>query len=341
MHKGSDFIGKPLVSYETGQRDGHIKRLLLDPEHNKVLGFEVQSTGQTTAMLPSDQVKAVGAHVVLTSQALANAQPYTPSEGEGMYDDEFFARRFEILTDDGRRLGTIADVYLNTTAGKIVGYATKNSDYGTERGGSAFVPTLQDVKVGKEILFVPASTVEHMQEQPPAVDDVLPHTAIPQAEPGGEKFVKAGAHAHDEPLSIQEVEGRRAVRAVYTEEQEIIVAQGQIITAAILQQARTAKREQELLASVRPSSWGVHTLVDEEHWQHVRFSLQEDMKQLKRGAGMLWQKVKESTGELNKLATKKSSAAKQEATQDAARESEEPLHPPRSSAHAQEPDQKA
>jgi|GEM_PF-6964493 len=334
MYKGSDFIGKPVVSYDEGRREGYVKRLLLDPEHNRVLGFEVQSPTQATGILPVDQVKAVGAHVVLTSHAVANPQPYTPSPGEGIYHDEFFARRLEILTEEGRTLGTITDVYLDTKCGKIVGYATKKSDYGTERGGPTFVPTLQDVKVGKEILFVPERTVEHMQEHPPATDDALRHTAPPQAEPGAEKFVVAGANAHDEPLTLPEVEGRRAVRPVYTDEREIIVAQGQIITPAILRQAREARREQELIESVRPPSWGVHKLVGEERWPNVRFSLQEEVKQLRRGAGMLWQKIKESTAELSKLSTKKSSPTEPEAMSAASRDSE-------ASAQAHEPEEKA
>ncbi|HET8669072.1 MAG TPA: PRC-barrel domain-containing protein, partial [Candidatus Saccharimonadales bacterium] len=274
MYRGSDFIGKTIVSYETGQREGSIKRLLLNPEHNSVVGFVVQSTTKATEILPIEQVKAVGARVVLISQSAATARPGAPSNGTSIGDDEFFAKQIEILTDDGRDLGTIVDVYIDTESGKIVGYATKNSDYKAYWGSDLYVPMPDEVKVGKEILFVPATTVEHMREQQPTEAEISPQKTIRQAEPGAENFVLAGVQARKEPLTLPELEGKRALRTVYTEQQEVLVAQGQIITATILQHAREKKREQELIESVRPVMWGVRKLVDEERWQTTRDSLQ-------------------------------------------------------------------
>jgi uncharacterized protein YrrD len=307
MYKGSDFIGKTIVSYDTGQREGSIKRLLLNPEHNSVVGFVAQSSTNATEILPIERVKAVGARVVLISQAVDATRPDAPSNSTSISDDEFFAKQIEILTDDGRDLGTIVDVYIDTESGEIVGYATKNSDYKAQWGSELYVPMLQEIKVGKEILFVPATTVEHMREQQPAEDEIPPQTAVQQAEPGAEKFILAEAQARKEPLTLPELEGKRALRTVYTEQQEVIVAQGQIITATILQHAREAKREQEMIESVRPAVWAVRKLVDEDRWQTTRDSLQGEIKQLNRGVGKLWQKVKASTAELGKLSAKKKS----------------------------------
>jgi uncharacterized protein YrrD len=306
MYRGSDFIGKTIVSYDTGQREGSIKRLLLNPGHNDVVGFVVQKPTKATEILPIEQVKAVGTRVVLISQAAANARPGAPSNSTSIGDDEFFAKQIEILTDDGRNLGTIVDVYIDTESGKIVGYATKNSDYKAQWGSELYVPMLQEIKVGKEILFVPASTVEHMREQPAAEDEIPPQTAVRQAEPGAEKFVLAGVRARKEPLTLPEIEGRRALRTVYTEQQEVLVAQGQIITATILQQAREKKREQEMIESVRPVAWGVRKLVDEDRWQTTRDSLQGEIRQFNREMGKLWQTVKARTAELGKFSAKKS-----------------------------------
>ena len=307
MYRGSDFIGKTVVSYDTGQREGSITRLLLNPERSSVVGFVVQRPTKATEILPIAQVKAVGARVVLISQAAATAQPEAPSNSTSIGDDEFVAKQIEILTDDGRDLGTIVDVYIDTESGKIVGYATKNSDYKAQWGSDLYVPMLEEVKVGKEMLFVPATTVEHMREQQPAEAELPPQTAVRQAEPGAEKFILAGVRARKEPLTLPELEGRRALRTVYTEQHEVLVAQGQIITATMLQHAREKKREQELIESVRPAAWGVRKLVDEDRWQTTRESLQGEIKQLNRGVGQWWQKVKASTAGLGKLSSKKKS----------------------------------
>jgi uncharacterized protein YrrD len=285
---------------------------LLNPEHSRVAGFVVQSTTKATEILPIERVKAVGARIVLISQAADTSRSGALSNGTSIGDDEFFAKQIEILTDDGRDLGTIVDVFIDTESGEIVGYATKNSDYKAQWGSELYVPMLQEIKVGKEILFVPATTVEHMREQQPTEDEVPPQTAVRQAEPGAEKFILAGAQARKEPLTLPELEGRRAQRTVYTEQQEVLVAQGQIITATILQHARENKREQEMIESVRPAAWAVRKLVDEDRWQTTRDSLQGEIKQLNRGVGKLWQKVKASTAELGKFTTKKKSQPQHE-----------------------------
>ena len=324
MYKGSDFIGKTIVSHDTGQREGSIKRLLLNPEHNSVVGFVAQSTTKATEILPIERVKAVGARVVLISQAADTTRPDSLSNSTSIGDDEFFAKQIEILTDDGRDLGTIVDVYIDTESGKIVGYATKNSDYKAQWGSELYVPMLQEIKVRKEILFVPATTVEHMREQQPAEAEIPPQTAVRQAESGAEKFILAGVRARKEPLTLPELDGRRALRAVYTEQQEVLVAQGQIITPAILQHAREKKREQELIESVRPAAWGVRKLVDEDRWQTTRDSLQGEIKQLNRGVGQLWQKVKSSTAGLGKLSARKKSHSQYEPVGESAAPEEVP-----------------
>ena len=324
MYKGSDFIGKTIVSHDTGQREGSIKRLLLNPEHNSVVGFVVQSRTKATEILPIERVKAVGARVVLISQAADTTRPDSLSNGTSIGDDEFFAKQIEILTDDGRDLGTIVDVYIETESGKIVGYATKNSDYKAQWGSELYVPMMQEIKVGKEMLFVPATTVEHMREQQPAEDEIPPQTAVQQAEPGAERFILAGAQARKEPLTLPELEGRRALRTVYTEQQEVLVAQGQIITATILQHAREKKREQEMIESVRPVVWGVRKLVDEDRWQTTRDSLQGEISQFNRGVGKLWQTVKARTAELGKLSAKKKSHSQPESVGESAAPEEVP-----------------
>ena len=332
MHKGSDFIGKTVVSYDTGQREGSITRLLLDPEHSRVMGFVVQRPTKTIEIVPIAQVKAVGARVVLMSQAAATTQPDAPLQSAGIGDDELVAKQLEILTDDGRNLGTIVDVYIEISSGKIVGYATKNSDYKAEWGSELYVPVLQEIKVGKEMLFVPATTVECMREQQPADEKVPSQTAVQQAEPGAETLILAGAHTRKEPLTLPEIEGKRALRAVYTEQHDILVAQGQIITATMLQHARESKREQEMIDSVRSAPWRVQKLVDDGRWQHTRDSLQAEVKQFNRGVGKAWHRVKERTAEIGKWSTKKKSPPAHEPVGEAAPPREAPPPSPTSPA---------
>jgi hypothetical protein len=76
----------------------------------------------------------------------------------------------------------------------------------------------------------------------------------------------------------------------------MLIAQGQIISDAIIEQARTHRQEQALIDSTRASSWRAHQLLDEEVWQNMRTRLGAEAKQVSTGIGKMWQRVKDSQG---------------------------------------------
>ncbi|MGE0826805.1 MAG: PRC-barrel domain-containing protein [Candidatus Binatia bacterium] len=312
MHKGSDLIGKTVVSYDTGEYKGRVKQLLVDPGHNRFLGFLIESDSTPPEqVLRCEHIQAVGPDAVVIGPSRDLGSPVVGMSDAFGHQEDFVAKGLKIMTEDGRDLGTLVDVYVNTKNGQIVGYAVRHGLFSAFSGGQTFVPTAVGAKVGKEILFVPATTADRMNEQPCSQESTA-RDGGQQAEPGAEKFLKAARHPRGEARTLGEVEGRRAQRAVYTEQQEMLVAQGQVITAHIVEQAREHQLEQALIESTHGASWGTQKILDDEMWQNARVRLEEEAKQLSSGVGKMWQKVKEGASDLGKFAAKKTPPADEE-----------------------------
>jgi uncharacterized protein YrrD len=69
MYKGREMIGKPVVSYDAGEKFDAIKDLIFDQDSNQLLGFLVQESGwlrQAKVLLLQD-VKAIGGNAVIAT----------------------------------------------------------------------------------------------------------------------------------------------------------------------------------------------------------------------------------------------------------------------------------
>lgn len=296
MYKGQDLIGKAVVSYDHGRHEGQISQLLLDLEQHRLVGFVIADRESgTEKVVPIAAVQAIGADAAIVSQIPTSQPQSLEIETTAVRSSQFLQKPRQIFTDDGRALGTLGDVYVDIRTGEILGYAAQQGHFATLSGGQTFVPITGNVKISDDMVFVPAGTVQRMQEQEFPYQP-LPPKAQQQAEPGAEKFLSAARQAKANPHIVDEVKGRRALQAVYTDQGEMLIAQGQIISDAIIEQARTHQQEQAVIDSTRSSSWRTPQLLDEEVWQNMRTRLETEAKQVSTGIGKMWQRVKDSPG---------------------------------------------
>lgn len=203
-----------------------------------------------------------------------------------------------LLTTDGRDLGMLGDIYFDEHSGEIQGYEVSGGAFAAASFGTSFVPAAQQVKVGAEILFVPAETVTLMMEsgsEPPIVEPV-PQGA---SEPGAHKFHEAALLTSSAPQTIEDTRGRRVHCTVRTDANLIVAVQGQIVTDEVIERARTHHTEQELKEAVlhpgeqySPVGNGFSLL------DRTRERVREETSHLLANTEKVWGKVKESVTHL-------------------------------------------
>jgi uncharacterized protein YrrD len=108
-------------------------------------------------------------------------------------------------------------------------------------------------------------------------------------------------------LTIEQAEGRRAQRAIYTSEGYMVVAQGQIVTTKVIDRARVNHQEAALLDVVGLSTSEAaqsqaNTLVTNTG-QQLKTTGAIASEQIQEGASQLWDKVKEAASDLQGKST--------------------------------------
>jgi hypothetical protein len=103
--------------------------------------------------------------------------------------------------------------------------------------------------------------------------------------------------------TIEETTGRRVRRTVQTPAGLVIAAQGQIVSEAVIEQARVHHQEQAVLEAVKLSpDEAIHSKVGELWWRTSE-RLRGETAQVVGGAGKVWERVKDTVSDLTKRST--------------------------------------
>jgi uncharacterized protein YrrD len=167
VRKGKDFIGKPIVAYDSGKKINNIRDLIFDQNESSLLGFLIEEGGlfSDPKVLPLSLVRALGsdAAIVPSRSAISTARDYPNIQNILEHNNILNGTR--IMTTDGRDLGKLVDFYFDEYTGAIEGYETSGGLFADAYSGRSFVPAFQTLKIGEDVAFVPAETVALMEEQ--------------------------------------------------------------------------------------------------------------------------------------------------------------------------------
>jgi uncharacterized protein YrrD len=212
MFKGRDVIGKPVVSYDVGEKFDVVEDLIFDQESNQLLGFLVRESSwfKPAQVLLLSDVQAIGVDAVITSSQGAIAKASQIPAVSHILDYNTILKGTRILTMDGRDLGVIVDLYFDENSGRVEGYEVSGGLFADAYSGRSFVPALQTLKIGRDVAFVPTETAQLMEEQVgglrgamQSVSDKLQETA----QVTGDRLQELGQTASDRFQDTAQVTG--------------------------------------------------------------------------------------------------------------------------------------
>jgi uncharacterized protein YrrD len=293
MRKGSDLIGKPVVTFDTGEQFEKIQDLLFDQTSNQLLGFVVDEGGWFSGarVLPINRIQALGPDTVIVPDRKAVIPAETDQVIRRILERNNVLRGTRIVTMDGKELGTLVDLYFDEQTGMVEGYEVSGGIFADAVSGRAFVPAPHTIKIGQDVAFVPPETAQMMEEQV-----------------GG---LRGAAQAAADSVSntvtantVDQAAGRRVREVVRTDQGLIIAAPGQIVTEQVINRARTYHKEQELMDATglstgdaaRGAASGAATSISGAA-SSAGESVREGAQSAKVGAANLWERVKTRVGE--------------------------------------------
>lgn len=167
MRKGSDVIGKVVVTYDTGKKIERVIDLIFDQERNQLLGFLVEEKGlfRDAKVIPLKEVQAIGldAMVVHSKESVVEAH-HSPAIAKILHHNNVL-RGTKILTTAGLNLGELVDLFFDEQSGLVEGYEVSGGVFADAYSGRSFVPAPETLKIGYDVAFVPSETAQMMAEQ--------------------------------------------------------------------------------------------------------------------------------------------------------------------------------
>jgi len=167
MYRGSNILGKVVVTYDTGERVERVQDLIFDQERNQILGFLVREGGlfQSARVIPFENVAAIGnsAVVIPSREVIISAREH--DRIHSILKGDNILRGTRILTVKGRDLGTIVDLYFDPQTGNVEGYEVSGGVFADAYSGRSFVPAPQTLHIGEHVAFVPVEIADLMDEQ--------------------------------------------------------------------------------------------------------------------------------------------------------------------------------
>lgn len=144
--------GIAVVSQDEGAKLGQVDSVLFDPVTLQLRAFQVKGDGQTF-IVPLDRVQTIGADAVMVESSQATQ---TASKG-GVFDNLVelnTLKRLKVVDATGTFVGTLRDLELEPTTGRILRIAVHKGGVLGLGGATTMIEAAAIHSVGREVITV-------------------------------------------------------------------------------------------------------------------------------------------------------------------------------------------
>ncbi len=243
MKKTQDIIGLPVFSVVDGRQVGQVKDLVINPEEGRV-EYLLVSDGSWyvgARVLPFDRVMGVGEHAVTTE-----SENNITSIAEAAKANDLLKRNVELkgnrlLTDRGDFIGKVTEYQLDENSGIITSlYFQRSEDAAAEE-----LDAQQVLTYGSDVVVVRYQ--QSALGSTPASAESPAETGKPDQTETGEMDGAALFKKRQREYLI----GKKAMRDLCGQDGQIIIAEGTIITEALIDLAEQHNKFVELSQIVK------------------------------------------------------------------------------------------
>jgi uncharacterized protein YrrD len=176
-----DIIGLPVVTLDSGVTIAHVKDMIVDPSRRQVLALVVQEKAfaKPARAIPFGRIAANGVDAVLVPNVKVSLEIDRDPVLRSL-DNAYKVQGANVMTDTGRKVGTVADMLIDDHTGEIKTYELLVGP-DDERHS---LPADGIVSLGRDVLYVTVAAVDALDVKTTKVIDVASATEEPpSAEP--------------------------------------------------------------------------------------------------------------------------------------------------------------
>jgi uncharacterized protein YrrD len=269
--RAREIIGLPVVTYNRGSKIYDVEDLLLDPDRRQVLALLVEEKAifHAARAVPFGRINAIGPDAVIVPDGKAVIDVDRDQLLKSLYNDRT-VRNLRVITDDGRKLGTVEDMLIDAKTGEIRGYYVTLGMMRTMGQGTRWLPVESVLSMGQRVLFVSPTVADDFTAQSGGWTGALDQAGDTVRSAGskaneallnvGDKTKEGGGKLNEQLglLGNQVREGlpqqagsmavgRTAHNAVTLPDGSTLLAEGEMITQEHVETARREGRMPQLL----------------------------------------------------------------------------------------------
>ena len=184
MRKGSSIIGLKILTRDEAADLGKVQDLIFDHNSDEVLALVVSGAdlfGLIDAkVIPWNQITSIGPDTVMVQSRDSEMKAHADERVGRIMDREHKMSGTRVYTDDGKDLGSFADMYVDEVSGRVLGYELSSGFFSDTISGKRFMVPPSEITVGKNAMIVPGEVADDLEAQR-------------QNQPGGLKATVGGA----------------------------------------------------------------------------------------------------------------------------------------------------
>lgn len=144
----SSFIGKPVLSLQTGARIGIINESIIDPDKLQVVGFYVESPRDTGSILLTNDIREVNRLGVIVDRMDSLVDPEDLVRHKDVLALQYRLIDKKVVTENGRKLGKVSDYIVEDQTMHVARLYTRPTlTKVITKGGSLIVDRSQIVEI--------------------------------------------------------------------------------------------------------------------------------------------------------------------------------------------------
>ena len=165
LQRVSEYVGKPIVSADTGEKLGTVADVLVDADAGRIVGVIVAG-GLLTAerVLPYADVQVMGGGAVIAKswEHIVGTREWRERGSDAARANTYKNKR--VITTGGREVGGVRDVYVNEQTGVVEAYDVAGPAFTRLLERRSILPQSASVTVGPDVLIVTEDAAREFEQ---------------------------------------------------------------------------------------------------------------------------------------------------------------------------------
>jgi uncharacterized protein YrrD len=166
MRKGKDLLGLSIVGEQDGCILGTVRDLLFDHDTDQLLAFVLAESGLfglvDAQIVPWPQVRNIAGDVILVRNEASRRDLHDAPQLLSVARRETVLSGTQVLSHEGRQLGTLADMFIDEASGRVVGYEVSGGFIADTLHGKRFLSAPPGLSIGTDAAIANADAVSRL-----------------------------------------------------------------------------------------------------------------------------------------------------------------------------------